>query len=193
MRKNLTAMALGACALMGIGMVAAGDDYAIDPAHSGVTFQIRHADISWIPGRFDAFSGEFTLDPSDPAKSSFRMTIKTDSVDTNNAQRDGHLKSGDFFNTKQYPTMEFASTSVTPTQEGYQVAGNLTFHGETKPVTFELKGGKMTEFPKGVQRTGFTTTFTVKRSDFNVAKKVGPGMLGDDVYVTVSFEGTKKK
>lgn len=193
MRKNLMAMSLAACALMGIGMVAVGDDYAIDPAHSGVTFQIRHMDISWIPGRFNQFSGEFTLDSADPAKSSFKMTIPMDSVDTNNAQRDGHLKSGDFFNTKQYPTMEFASTSVTPTQAGtYQVTGNLSLHGETKPVTFELKGGKMVEM-KGQQRTGFSTSFIVKRSEFNVAKKVGPGMLGDDVYVTVSFEGVKKK
>ncbi len=157
-----------------------------------MTFQIKHAEISWIPGRFDDFSGEFTLDTSDPAKSSFKMTILADSVDTNNAGRDGHLKSPDFFNTKQYPTIEFASTSVAPIEGGYKVTGDLTLHGETKPVSFELKGGKMTEFPKGVQRTGFTTQFQVKRSDFGVAKKVGPSMLGEDVWVTISFEGTKK-
>jgi polyisoprenoid-binding protein YceI len=192
MMKNVLAMSLAACVLTGIGMVAVGDDYAIDAAHSGVTFQIRHMDISWIPGRFNKFSGEFTLDPADPAKSSFKMTIQADSVDTNSAARDGHLKSGDFFNTKQYPTMEFVSTSVTPTQGGYQVAGDLSFHGETKPVSFELKGGKTVEM-KGQQRIGFSTGFIVKRSDFNVAKKVGPGMLGDDVHVTISFEGIKKK
>src|SRR5262249_36066780 len=89
MRKNGMAMTLAACAVMGIGMVAVGDDYAIDPVHSGVTFQIRHMDISWVPGRFDRFSGEFTVDTADPTKSSFKMTIKTDSVDTNNAGRDG--------------------------------------------------------------------------------------------------------
>src|SRR5262249_40110959 len=140
----------------------------------------------------DAFSGEFTLDPADPSKSSFKMTIKADSVDTNNAQRDGHLKSGDFFNTKQYPTIDFVSTSVTPTQGGYQVTGNLTLHGETKPVTLELKGGKTAEM-KGQQKIGFSSSFVIKRSDFNVAKKVGPGMLGDEIYATVNFEGTKKK
>jgi polyisoprenoid-binding protein YceI len=160
--------------------------------HSGVTFQIKHADVSWIPGRFNEFAGEFTLDPADPAKSSFKMTIKPDSVDTNNAKRDGHLKSPDFFNTKQYPTIEFASTSVAPAEGGYQVTGNLTFHGETKPVTFVLKGGNETEFPKGVKRTGYTTNFTIKRSDFGVAKKVGEKMLGDDVWVNISFEATKK-
>jgi polyisoprenoid-binding protein YceI len=192
MRKNLMAMGLATCVMAGIGMVAAGDDYAIDPAHSGVTFQIRHMDVSWIPGRFNEFSGECTLDTADPSKSSFKMTIKPDSVDTNVAKRDGHLKSPDFFNTKQYPTIDFVSTSVAAIDGGYQVTGNLTLHGETKPVTFDLKGGKTAEFPKGVQRTGFTTQFKVKRSDFGIAKKFGPPMLGDDVWVTISFEATKK-
>ncbi len=191
MRKNLAAMSLAACAVMGLGMAIAGDDYKIDAVHSGVTFQIRHMDISWIPGRFNQFAGEFTLDPSDPGKSSFKMTIKPDSVNTNNAQRDGHLKSPDFFNTKQYPTIEFTSTSVAPAEGGFEVTGNLTFHGETKPLTFVLKGGKTAEM-KGVQRTGYTTNFTIKRSDFGVAKKVGPQMLGDDVFVNISFEATKK-
>jgi polyisoprenoid-binding protein YceI len=193
MRKNLVAMALATCAMTGIGMVAAGDDYAFDPAHSGVTFQIRHADLSWIPGRFNEFSGECTIDTADPAKSSFKMTIKPDSVDTNNAKRDGHLKSPDFFNTKQYPSIDFVSTEVAPIEGGYKVAGNLTLHGETKPVTFDLKGGNMTEFPKGMPRTGYTTQFKVKRSDFGIAKKIGEKMLGDDVWVTISFEATKKK
>jgi polyisoprenoid-binding protein YceI len=192
MRKNLMAMALAMCAVTGLGMVAAGDDYAIDPVHSGVTFQILHANVSYIPGRFNQFSGECTLDTTDPAKSSFKMSIKADSVDTNNAKRDGHLKSPDFFNAKQYPTIEFASTSVAAIDGGYKVTGNLTFHGETKPVTFDLKGGNKAEFPKGFERTGFTTSFQIKRSDFGVGKKFGGNMLGDDVFVTIGFEATKK-
>ena len=151
MRKNLAAMAMAACAVMGIGMAIAGDEYTIDAMHSGVTFQITHLDLTWIHGRFNEFSGDITLDTSDPSKSSFKMTIKPDSVDTNSPKRDGHLKSPDFFNTKQYPSIDFVSTSVTPAEGGYQVTGNLTFHGETKPVTFTLKGGKKIEFPKGVQ------------------------------------------
>src|ERR1700722_19623241 len=112
MRKNLFAMALTAAALLGLGMVATGDDYTIDTAHSGVVFKISHSELDWVFGRFNEFSGEFTIDPSDPSKSSFTMKIKPDSVDTNNAKRDGHLKSPDFFNTKQFPTMGFTSTSV---------------------------------------------------------------------------------
>lgn len=191
MRKNLIAMAMAACALLGIGMVAAGDDYAIDPIHSGVTFRIRHLDISEVPGRFDRFQGRFTIDPSDPSKSSFQMTIEIDSVDTNNAARDGHLKGPDYFNARQYPTMEFVSTSVEPMAGGYRVAGNLTLHGETKPLSIELKGGKTVEM-KGQRRIGFTTEFMIKRTEFGIAPKVGPGILGDDVRVMIGLEGTRK-
>jgi polyisoprenoid-binding protein YceI len=190
MRKNLVATALAACALTGIGMVAAGDDYTIDPVHSGVSFQISHLDLSFVHGRFNQFSGEITLDPADPTKSSFKMTIKPESVDTNNAGRDNHLRSPDFFNTKQYPTMEFVSTSVVPASNGgYEVTGNLTFHGETKPISFILKGGRTAEF-KGQKRTGFYTEFKIKRSDFGITKF--QGMLGDDVFVDVGFEAFKK-
>jgi polyisoprenoid-binding protein YceI len=191
MRKNLIVAAMSAGVLAGAGLVAAGDDYAIDPVHSGVNFQIRHADISWVPGRFNDFSGEFTLDPADPSKSSFRMTIVADSVDTNNKFRDAHLKSPEYLNTKQYPKMEFTSTSVEPIEGGYRVTGNLDFHGEAKPVTFELKGGKTAEM-KGQKRIGFTTQFKVKRTDFGVAAKVPAKMIGEDVWMTISFEGIKK-
>jgi polyisoprenoid-binding protein YceI len=192
MRKNLAAMAMAACAVLGLGMAIAGDDYKIDTMHSGVTFQITHLDLTWIHGRFNEFSGDITLDTSDPSKSSFKMTIKPDSVDTNSPKRDGHLKSPDFFNTKQYPSIDFVSTSVTPAEGGYQVTGNLTFHGETKPVTFTLKGGKTAEFPPGVHRTGYTTQFKIKRSEFGVGKKFGEKMLGDEVWVDVGFEAVKK-
>ncbi len=191
MRKNLIAAAMIACVLAGAGLVAAGDDYKLDPVHSGVNFQIRHLDISWVPGRFNDFSGEFTVDAADPSKSSFKMTIMADSLDTNNKLRDAHLKSPEYLNTKQYPKMEFVSTSVEPMEGGYRVTGNLDFHGEVKPVTFELKGGKTAEM-KGQQRIGFTTRFKVKRTDFGVAAKVPAQMLGDDVWMTISFEGIKK-
>jgi polyisoprenoid-binding protein YceI len=191
MRKNLVAMALTACALLGLGMAATGDDYTIDPVHSGVAFQVLHMELTWIPGRFNEFGGQFTLDSSDPSKSSFMMTIKPESVDTNNTKRDGHLRSPDFFNTKQFPTMTFTSTSVKPVQGGYDVTGDLTFHGVTKPVSFTLKGGKTVEF-KGMQKTGFSTSFKIKRSDFGVGTKFDAKMLGDEIWVEVGFEGAKK-
>jgi polyisoprenoid-binding protein YceI len=190
MRKNVFAMGLAASALLGLGMVATGDDYTIDTAHSGVVFKISHSELNWVFGRFNDFSGEFTIDSSDPSKSSFVMKIKPESVDTNNAARDGHLKSPDFFNTKQFPSMSFTSTSVKPVEGGFDVTGDFTLHGKTNPVTFTLKGGK-TVMMKGAQKTGYTAEFPIKRSEFGITK--GAPMLGEEVWVTVSFQGVKKK
>ena len=115
----------------------------------------RTLGLSYIHGRFDDFTGNFTIDTSDPAKSSFTLTIKPESVDTNNAGRDTHLRGPDFFNVKQFPVISFTSTAVKPIEGGYEVTGDLTLHGETKPVTFSLKGGKTAQFHPGVERTGF--------------------------------------
>ncbi|HKD36315.1 MAG TPA: YceI family protein [Pirellulales bacterium] len=170
--------------------VGAAADYEIDGMHSGVNFKISHAGISWVYGRFDSFSGGFSLDPNKPAAASFAMTIKADSIDTNNKKRDEHLSSPDFFDVKQFPAMEFKSTAVRPVDDGYQVAGDFTMHGVTKPITVVLKGGRFTEFPMGTKRTGFVTQFTLKRSDFGIDKF--KEMLGDEVYIDVSFEATQK-
>jgi polyisoprenoid-binding protein YceI len=189
MRAHFFNMALATVIVVGLGRTATADDYVIDAAHSGVTFQISHLGLSWIHGRFNNFAGKFTIDSSDPAKTSFTLNIKPDSVDTNNSQRDTHLKSPDFFNVKQFPALNFTSTAVKPIEGGYEVTGDLALHGETKPVTFSLKGGRSAEFPKGVQRTGYSTQLVIKRSDFGVGKPMP--ILGDDVYVAISFEGTK--
>jgi len=192
MRTHCFKTTLAVFFLLGLGRYATADDYVIDTAHSGVTFQISHLNLSYVHGRFDSFSGSFTLDSGDPAKSSFKMNIKTESVDTNNAQRDNHLRSPDFFNAKQFPAIAFTSTSVKPIDGGYEVTGDLTMHGETKPVTFSLKGGRTAEFPRGVPRTGFSTELMLKRSNFGVGKPMA-AVLGDDVQISISFEGTKKR
>jgi polyisoprenoid-binding protein YceI len=168
----------------------AADDYAVDPVHSGVTFKISHLGLAWVHGRFNDFAGNFTLDPDDAGKCSFGLTIKAESVDTNNPKRDDHLRSPDFFNVKQFPAITFKSTAVKAGKDGYQVTGDLTLHGVTKPVTFALAGGRKAEFPKGVQRTGFSTELTLKRSEFGV-DKFGQA-VGDEVYIAISFEGTRK-
>ena len=168
----------------------AADDYTIDVAHSGVSFKVSHLGLSWIPGRFNDFSGSFTVDKEDPGKSSFSMTIKAESIDTGNAKRDQHLKSPDFFNVKQFPLLSFKSTSVKASKDGYEVTGDFTLHGQTQSITFTLTGGKTAEFPKGVQRTGFSTDLVIKRSDFGMEKF--KGAIGDEIKVSVSFEGVKK-
>jgi polyisoprenoid-binding protein YceI len=168
----------------------AADDYAVDPMHAGVTFKISHLGLSWVSGRFNELSGSFTIDPEDAGKSSFGLTIKAKSIDTNNSKRDDHLRSPDFFNVKQFPAITFKSTAIKAIKDGYQVTGDLTLHGETKSVSFALVGGKKAEFPKGVQRTGYSTDLTIKRSEFGMDKFAGA--VGDEVRIFISFEGAKK-
>lgn len=166
------------------------DAYKIDGMHTSVSFKASHLGLSWTHGRFNDVSGEFSIDPADASKCAFTLTIKAQSLDTANAKRDEHLRSPDFFNVKQYPTLSFQSTEVKPIKDGYQVTGNLTMHGATKSVSFPLVGGRKAEFPKGVQRTGYSTELSVKRSDFGMDKMLEA--IGDEVFISISFEGTKK-
>ena len=169
----------------------AADTYVVDPVHSSVSFKIAHQDISYIHGRFDDVSGQFVIDKNDPAKSSFALSIKTESVNTNNAKRDEHLRTPDYFNVKQFPTMTFQSTKVELAKGGYEVTGDLTLHGVTKPVTFTLIGGdKTVEFPKGMMRIGFTISLSIKRSEFDM--KTDLKGLGDDVYIDMGIEAAKQ-
>ena len=174
---------------VGVAMAARADDYNVDPAHSSVAFKISHLGLSWTQGRFNTFDGAFRVD-RDPAKCAIVLNIQTDSVDSGNAKRDEHLRSPDFFNTKQFPLMTFKSTAVTTVEGGYEITGDLTLHGVTKAVVFAVKGGGSAEFPQGVQRTGYTANFVLKRSEFGMNTMDGP--VGDEVYVSVSFEGIKR-
>src|SRR5215831_11715647 len=125
MRKHFGGLAMAMvtfCMLAALSPQAA-DNYTVDSVHSGVTFKVKHFDLAWIPGRFNDFSGNFTIDTADPSKSAFNMTINATSIDTNNPQRNDHLRSPDFFNVKQFPTITFKSTAVKamPEKGGYQV------------------------------------------------------------------------
>ncbi len=186
-------LAVGCLVIVGgFNAARAEDSYTVDDVHSSVTFKVSHLGLSNIHGRFDSFTGDFTIDENDPSKSHFGLSIKADTVDTNNAGRDTHLKSPDFFNTKQFPTISFKSTAVKAIKQGYEVTGDLTMHGVTKPVTMILEGGKKAEFPKGTQCTGFSTTVALKRSDFGIGDK-STDSIGDDVVISIGLEGFKKK
>jgi polyisoprenoid-binding protein YceI len=167
----------------------AADTYTVDPIHSSVTFKIMHAGLNYIHGRFDQVSGSFTLDRDDPSKSSFTLTINPASVDTNNSARDTHLRGPDFFNVKQFPTLSFKSTSVKAVDGGYEVTGDLAMHGETRSITFSLRGGKTLKL-MGMERTGFSTDLVLKRSDFGMDKALN--MLGDEIPTSIGFQGIKK-
>jgi len=168
---------------------SASDHYEIDVEHTSVNFKVTHLGISWVHGRFNELNGSALLD-ADPTKSSISMNIKVDSIDTKVKKRDEHLLSADFFDAKTHPEIVFKSTSIRPTKRGLEVNGTVTLHGKTKPLTFDLIGGKTAEFPPGVHRVGYSTSFVLKRSDFDM--NTMPGAIGDEVHAEISFEAIKK-
>jgi polyisoprenoid-binding protein YceI len=187
---------VGAVVAAAVGLGATGqraraaDDYSFDPVHSSVSFKARHLDISWIHGRFNEVDGKFSLDRQDPSRSTFELSVQVESVDTANKARDEHLRQPDYFDAKQFPTIDFKSTSVKAVKGGYEVTGDFTMHGETKPITLTLKGGKEIEF-MGTKRVGFSTEVSLKRSDFGFDKK-NIGLIGDEAIIFIDCEGTRK-
>ena len=169
---------------------SAADEYDYDLVHSSVSFKARHLGISWIHGLFNEVSGKFSLDRNHPSKSTFALTIKTASVDTANKARDAHLRQPDYFDTKQYPTIEFRSTSTKAIKGGYRVTGDFTMHGTTKKITLILMGGKEHDFKK-VKRVAFSTELSLKRSDYGFDKNaIGP--IGDEALIMIDCEGVRK-
>jgi polyisoprenoid-binding protein YceI len=167
---------------------ARAESFKLDPVHSSLIFRIKHLGVGYIYGRFNDFSGSFAFD-KDPARCALSAEIKVASIDSNNATRDKHLRSADFFNVKEFPKITFKSTRVRVLDaRTYEVTGNLTLHGVTKSVTARLEriGTGKDPFTKGV-RTGFETTFTLKRSDFGM--KFMTGAIGDEVRITLAAEG----
>jgi len=165
------------------------DSYQVDSIHSSMVFRVKHANAANFYGRFNNISGSFTLD-NDPSKCSFNVQIKTDSVDTGNAMRDQHLKSPDFFNAVQFPTISFKSTQVKKSgDDAYDVTGDLDLHGVKKSVTAKItKTGSGTM--RGKQIAGVEAVLTIKRSDFGMTLALD--MLGDEVHIIVGLEGAKQ-
>ena len=183
-------LAIGTFVWSGSKSACAADEYAYDLVHSSVSFKARHLDISWIHGRFNEVEGKFSLDRENPSKSTFQLTIKTESVDTANKARDEHLRQPDYFDTKQFPTIEFKSTKAKAIDGGYEVTGDFTMHGKTKQITLVLKGGKEHTF-KDVKRVGFSTEVSLKRSDYGFDPKA-IGAIGDEALILIDCEGTRK-
>jgi polyisoprenoid-binding protein YceI len=171
----------------------AADTYTADPVHSSVVFRIKHMNTSYSWGRFNTLAGKFTIDHADPSQCQLDFVVDTESVDTANAKRDEHLKSPDFFNAKQFPKITFKSTSIkvpASDDDPYEVTGNLTLHGVTKPVVAKVKATGFSKGMDGKPIAGIEGNFTLKRSDFGMTNMVGP--VGDDVWVNVSIEGAQK-
>jgi polyisoprenoid-binding protein YceI len=188
---------VGLLAMMSAGSAATASTSAAEPTrfdvdgeHSSVLFGVQHLDLSHVYGRFNEISGKFLLDGGSLDELSIYMKIDAGSVDTNSKKRDQHLKSQDFFNSKQFRDIIFKSTTFKMLEPNkYEVTGDLTLHGETKPVTaVVVHTGTGDKGERMGNRSGFETAFTIKRSDFGMNYMVGSG-LGDEVKVIVSIEG----
>ena len=155
----------------------------IEPSHSEVGFTVRHLGLSKVRGRFNSFSGTVTV-ADNQLSSSVSATIDMSSIDTNNAQRDGHLQSGDFFNTATHPTMTFVSAAVTETA----LKGNLTINGISQEVTLDLEFHGVTVDAYDMTRAGFSASGQFNRSDFGISFNAPIGLDGMLVSDKVNIE-----
>ena len=171
--------------------------WKIDPAHSAAEFKVKHMMIASVKGKFSNISGKLTLDEGDIARSSVEASIPVDTVHTADAQRDGHLKSADFFDAEKFPVMTFQSTRVTRTAPGeFTVIGDLTIHGVTRSVIFSVEGSTQpAKDPWGNLRIGASATTKINRKDFglvwNAALETGGMLVGEDVTITLDVEFIK--
>ena len=189
LKKTFAALTLGAALFAGQAMAA---DYVIDKEgqHAFVNFKIGHLGYSYIYGTFRDFDGSFSFDEKNPEASKVKVVLKTASVDTNHAERDKHIKSGDFLNVSKNPTATFESTSVKSTGQGTaDVTGNLTLNGVTKPVVIKAKFVGQGDDPWGGYRAGFEGTTTIKLKDFAIQKDLGPA--SQEAELIISFEGVR--
>ena len=166
----------------------------IDPAHSVVEFKVKHMMISNVKGSFPKVAGVLTLDEANPAASKVEASVEVASIETRDAQRDGHLKSADFFDAEKYPAMTFVSTAVNPAAG--TVEGDLTIKGITNKVTFEVEGPTApAQDPWGNLRVAISATTKISRKEFgltwNAALETGGVLVGDDVTITLDAQFVK--
>ena len=170
--------------------------WVLDPTHSELQFKVKHLMITTVTGSFKTFTAELETEQEDfsDAKASFQAEVA--SIDTSNADRDGHLKTGDFFDAEKFPTITFESTSLVKDGDDYKLTGNLTIKDVTKPVTMDVEFGGTAVDPWGNTKAGFTMSGKFKRGDFgltyNAALETGGVMLSDEVRVAGELQFSKQ-
>lgn len=170
----------------------------IDPAHSEVSFVVRHMVVSKVRGRFDRFEGTIVT-ADDPVQSSVEAVINAASINTNQEQRDAHVRSADFLDVDNHPEITFRSLAVRPAGDNFLVDGDLTVRGVTKPITLELEVNGFTPDPYGGTRAGFTATTEINRQDFEVSYNGPiPGadnamVLSDKVTLNIEVEAVLRQ
>ncbi|WP_414163409.1 YceI family protein [Superficieibacter sp. BNK-5] len=191
MKKSLQGLLLGSLLLSAGSAVAA--DYKIDKEgqHAFVNFRIQHLGYSWLYGTFRDFDGTFTFDEKNPSADKVNVTLNTNSVDTNHAERDKHLRSADFLNVAKFPQATFKSTAVKADGDALDVTGDLTLNGVTKPVTLKAKMIGQGDDPWGGKRAGFEAAGKISLKEFNIKTDLGPA--SQDVELIISVEGVQQK
>lgn len=172
--------------------------YQIDPAHSTVSFTIKHMMIAKVHGGFEKLSGKLVYDAANPAQSSIEVEIDAASINTRESQRDAHLKSADFFDVEKFPTLSFKSTKIEANGDGeLKLTGDLTIHGVTNSVILAVEGptAEMKD-PWGNLKIGASATTKIKRKDFgltwNAALEAGGFLVGDDVTISLDVQFIKQ-
>lgn len=188
--RKITAIVLSAAMILAVG--AQANTWQVDKVHSSVGFTVSHMTISKVRGRFNDFSGELNFDGKDLKSGSIAFTVKVSSIDTDDEDRDGHLKSDDFFNAETYPDISFKSKKVIPGEgEEFKLVGDLTIRDITKEVTFDCEYHGMIEM-KGSKKGGFSAETTINRHDFKVAfnraLEGGGLVVGNDVKLSLELE-----
>ena len=170
--------------------------WTIDPSHSNVEFAVRHLMISTVKGRFGEVSGTVVADPASPTTGKVDITIGVASVDTREAQRDAHLRSADFFDAENFPSMTFRSTRIEGQGDRFKVAGDLTIRGVSRPVVLDVTSEGVGKDPWGGERAGFSAVTRIKRSEFgltwNQALETGGVVVGDEIKISLDVELVKQ-
>jgi polyisoprenoid-binding protein YceI len=170
--------------------------WALDPTHSELQFKVKHLMITTVTGSFQDLTAELTTEDDTFENATSSFTAQVGSISTGNADRDGHLKTGDFFDAEQFPTITFASTSFTKNGDDFKLAGDLTIKGVTKPVLLNVEFGGIATDPWGNTKAGFSINGKINRGDFgltyNAALETGGVMLGDEIKLLGELQFAKQ-
>lgn len=183
-------------AVFGISLMSAQSKWNIDASHSSIRFAVDHMVISEVEGIFSTYEGSIITTKADFSDAKINFTVDVNSVNTDNAKRDEHLRGADFFETEKYPKMTFVSTSVQKTGENkYNLKGKLSLHGITKEITLTMTYGGTTKDPWGNTKAGLKVTGVINRTDFglkyNSVLEAGSLMIGEEVTITAKVELAK--
>lgn len=171
--------------------------WTLDPAHSSIEFSAKHMMISTVRGRMGAVSGEIIVDEQNPANFSVHLTVDIAGLTTNEAKRDAHLRSGDFFDAENHPEATFKSTRIEPLSENkFRVTGDLTIRGTTRSITLDVERDGEAVSPWGAVAAGFSSATTLNRKDFglnwNVALEAGGVLVSENIKLEITIEAIKQ-